>query len=436
MRFTKRVQPDTKQEEGQSLALLVLSMAMLLGMVALSVDVGSIVVTRQQEQSAADAAVLAAVAVIFEGGDAAAAIAEAEAYASANGFASGVQVNIPPTTGPNAGDINSVEVIVSRAVSPIFGSAVGIGPWNLSSRAVGSLIPQNTGFGVITLHPTACESLEVGSSSRIEVANGGIYVNSNCTSGHQALETGSSSLLSADEVSVVGGYENSGTINPTPKTGQAPIPDPWASLTPPSTSSVGMINRTPGDCRIRSNRTFQPGLYTCSPLVIDTNSVTFTAGDYIFRGGLEIKDGTANFGRGVYVIDGGGFNMASNTRAVNVDGMLIYNACGASCGGVDWLHFQSSSRLTAEPYGAPYDNLLIWQQAGNGTQVDFNSHSEVITGTGTGVYAPSATIEYDCGSTVPMQFVALNVHIGSNARIVVDAQNLPSAAVWTYALTE
>ena len=428
------------REQGQTLALIVLSLAVLMGIVALAVDVGSIVVTKQREQSAADAAVLAAIGVIYDGGSTSAAVAEAHTYASDNGYATGVTVNIPPTQGDYVGDTNAVEVVIEGEVSPIFGGALGLGPWHLSARAVGSVVGKPYGYGVITLHPTNCQSLTVGSGSSIDVTGGGIYVNSTCTSGHMAMQAGSSAILTADEVKVAGDVELSGSavITPSPDTRSLPIPDPWADLVPPSPNLALMSDQTPADCRVKGATTFQPGLYNCAPLQIEADGdVTFLDGDYVFRGGIEFKPkGKVTFGRGVYYIMGGGFRMASNAIAVNTDGMLIYNSCDGSCGGDDWFQMASGSSLDAEPYGGAYGNLLVWQDKANTQQVDFNSNSTVRTGAGTGVYAPKATIEYDCGSTVPLQFVALNVHIGSNARIVVDATHLPQASVWSVGLVE
>lgn len=425
-------------ERGQTLALVVLSLAVLMGIVALAVDVGSIVVTRQREQSAADASVLAAIAVIYEGGSNTAAIAEAEAYAADNGFKTGVVVNIPPTEGKFMGDARAVEVFIEHDVSPIFGGALGLGPWTINARAVGQVTGAPGGFGVITLHPTNCQSLKIGSGSIIDVTNGGIYVNSDCTASPPAMQAGSSSALTADIISIVGtaDYPNSAIVTPAPLTGQLPIPDPYANLAPPAASATN--DETPTDCRVRTAVTFSPGLYNCSPLVVEPKGdVTFLPGDYVFRGGLEIKtQGTVTFGRGVYFMEGGGFKMHSNSVAVNTDGMLIYNSCNGICGLTDWVHIASGSNLTAVPYGDPYANLLFWQDKANTRQVDFNSNSLIQAAKGTGIYAPEATVEYDCGSTVPMQFVALNVHIGSNAKIIVDVGPLPPATVWTFGLVE
>ena len=134
--------------------LAALSLAMLVGVVAVVVDGGSLLEERRHVQSAADAAALAGAADLFanypanKGADpSGTAAASALAIASANGFSNdGVQsvvtVNVSPKNyqqGPNAGQAipaGYVEVIIQynagRTFSGIFGSGtvpVCAAPW-------------------------------------------------------------------------------------------------------------------------------------------------------------------------------------------------------------------------------------------------------------------------------------------------------------------
>src|SRR3990170_8853939 len=103
----------SQREKGQMLILFVLALAVLLGFVAMVIDVGLAFQERRNAQNAADAAALAGAQELGESGSAPAAIAEATEYLADYGYQSpqaSITVNIPPSSGPSAGDSSYVEV--------------------------------------------------------------------------------------------------------------------------------------------------------------------------------------------------------------------------------------------------------------------------------------------------------------------------------------
>src|SRR5437016_4623057 len=109
---------DKARRGGVVLPLLVVSLAVLLGIVALVMDGGRLLDERRHAQAAADAAALAAAADLYanytsyQGTDpSGSAKAAALASALSNSFASGaVTVNIPPQSGTFAGQAGYVEI--------------------------------------------------------------------------------------------------------------------------------------------------------------------------------------------------------------------------------------------------------------------------------------------------------------------------------------
>src|SRR3990172_587965 len=88
-------------ERGQALILFVLALAVLLGFVALAIDVGLAFQERRNAQNGADAAALAAAEDLRDGAGTVAAVATAQSYLAAHGDQSPddiVTVHIPPSS--------------------------------------------------------------------------------------------------------------------------------------------------------------------------------------------------------------------------------------------------------------------------------------------------------------------------------------------------
>jgi len=186
-----------RRESGQMLVLFVLALGVLMGMVAMSVDVGMILHERRSLQNAADAAALAAVQELPESSSAA--VAAAQEWAANNGYASGygdgdddsqgdndnqgddggvsggatVTVNTPYQGNPSA-----VEVVIEVEQPFIFARALGLDTIDVSARAVASRDPA-FGYAVFA-HDEGCGGT---GASEIDIAGsqinitGGIHSN-------------------------------------------------------------------------------------------------------------------------------------------------------------------------------------------------------------------------------------------------------------------
>src|SRR5580704_18328299 len=101
---------------GKILVMMAILLPVLCGFAGLVLDSSLLMADFRNLQHASDAAATEAAMTLYNGGNSADATAAAVAcIQTENGFAdANVQVNIPPSTGPYAGNANYVEVIASE----------------------------------------------------------------------------------------------------------------------------------------------------------------------------------------------------------------------------------------------------------------------------------------------------------------------------------
>ena len=128
------------RECGQSIVIVVVSIALLCGIAALVVDIGQVTVTQGQLQNAADAAALAAAKSLP---DATTAKSAAKQYASLNGVDA---ANTTATT-PFKGSANKIEVVCTKTVQYTFARVIGFSSKVISARAVAEKSNASGAFG-------------------------------------------------------------------------------------------------------------------------------------------------------------------------------------------------------------------------------------------------------------------------------------------------
>ena len=144
-----------RRESGQVLIMFLLAFSVLMGFVAMSIDVGLILHERRSLQNAADAAALAGVSELPESPGAAE--AKALEWAENNGYTVESGAIITVNT-PYQGDPNAVEVVIEVEMPFIFARALGLESVDVGARAVAS-IDGGAGYGpAIFAANTGCES--------------------------------------------------------------------------------------------------------------------------------------------------------------------------------------------------------------------------------------------------------------------------------------
>ncbi len=161
------------RETGQTLVLFVLALGVLLGFVAMSVDVGLILHERRSQQNAADAAALAAVAELPESPSLA--IAAAKKWALNNGYGPSTGATVTVNT-PYQGNPGAVEVIIEEDAQFIFALALGLTSVGVHARAVAEVEPPRD-FAIFA-NAGGCEADALNIQGSTSTIDGEIHTNS------------------------------------------------------------------------------------------------------------------------------------------------------------------------------------------------------------------------------------------------------------------
>ncbi len=357
-----------RQQSGQVLVLAAISMVVLVGFLALSVDVGLLWASRRQMQTAADAAAVAAAVALRSGHSYHVA---AQNTSSLNGFTDGqngvtVTPNNPPQSGTYAGNSSYVEVVVKQPHSVYFLGVLGYRTIDVSARAVGSRM--NGPACVYALNPSTSDAISVSGSSSLSLSCG-VLVDSSSAS---ALSSNGGATITAPSIGVVGGTSGGG-FYPTPVTGIAPAPDPLSGLSPPT---VGACDHTNYKVGKQDTATLSPGVYC---------------------GGIDIGAGAVvTLNAGTYILNGGGLSVGAGA-VVSGAGVTFYNT-------YDGTHAFAKIDITGNPtmnVSAPtsgaYEGILFFQDR-NITGSD-NAHTSIITGSAQStfdgaIYFPGTPVQY------------------------------------------
>jgi hypothetical protein len=317
---------------GQTLVLATISLVALIGISALTVDIGMLYSTRRRMQTAADAAVVAAATALRDGQSV---TNSATDVSSLNAFTNGknnvvVKVNNPPSSGAYAGNSSYVEVIITQPQPTYFLRALGYTLLGLSARAVSGGISGPA--CIYALNPSA---------------NNAVYVNGNGTlagSCGMIVDSSSSAALYVNgndtinmQIAVVGNYVANGSISfsPQPKTKVASLPDPLAYLQPPTVGACNHNNFTTSATTVN----LTPGVY-CGGIYINGNA-------------------TVTLQAGTYILNGGGLYMNGN-GTLNGTGVTFYNTQGFSSLGQIYFNGNETLNLSA-PTSGPLQGILFFQ---------------------------------------------------------------------------
>jgi hypothetical protein len=355
-------------ESGQTLVLASLGITVILGFLALSVDMGLMFCVQRSAQTAADsAAITGALEIRYDD-----VTTEAKADSARNGYTDGtggvtVTVNNPPANGPHSGDAAYVEVIVAKTQHTIFMNLFNKGSMVVKARAVATMgTTQNC---VYALNPSGTD-ISISGGADVEMPSCAIYGDS---SGSSDLNISGGSTLDAAAIDLVGNYSNSGgsVLTPTPTTGIAPVSDPLAYLSPPTYSPSSCVANPNLSGGVRS---------TIGP----------SSGGTVCYNGLSVSGGaTATLNPGLYIINGS-FSI-SGGGSVSGSGVTFYLPVGAS------LSFSGGTVFTfTAPTTGTYNGILFYQSRSNSTAESISGGSSA---TLQGIlYFPDANLNWSGGS--------------------------------------
>jgi hypothetical protein len=497
-------------ESGQVLIIFAFAFIAIIMMLALLFDGARGLVLRRQMQDASDAAALAGANVIQglspkgcsdtlgppPGPPKAAIIAAAKASVAAN-MPNYPQANVIVTC-VEGYDNYGVKVTLNMNSATFFGQIFGGGPLSVATDS--SAVNGNTSinnYSVVMLDPSylswpnglrGCPSflLSGGPTVRFDSA---IYIDSRCvvanggamsTNGNAASLTMGSGAL----IRIVGEYKPQAlTIFPAPLEHQFRKDDPlaWLAAPPVSTLKVQATSKTIiGQGNSSSTVVLEPGVY---------------------RGGIQLKNQSiAYLHPGIYVMDGGGFQVGAGQKVYAVPaanctngsncvtdanwattclasncGILLYNTgpLGNGASAMDQVVIGAQATFKVRSYNAAFDttkktdgtaysndtykNLLIWQSSTSptltGVRVPDPSSAvqPIVALTGGGnvfmagtVYAPSAKITMGGNSggssgdsiDLTLQFISWDLELYGNSNFYFRYSADQFARLLDYGLVE
>jgi Flp pilus assembly protein TadG len=290
--------------------LVALLLPVIIGVTALGLDGGLLILQRRQAQSIADAAALAGAYAMYKGSN----FTTAQSAAIAIGSQNGVTISTSQVTQPQTGYV-SVNVNVTR--QRCFSALWGAGTMTASATAVarGNTQAYSTA-SLLVLDPSGI-GITLSGLTQVSAKNGSVIVDS--TSSASILASGAPSLTTP-ELDLSGGITYSGS-NPNKatvtKTGQTATADPLAKISAPSTSGMTVQSNSAINLLASASRTLSPGVYTGGITLSGSASVTMNPGIYYINGGgISVTGSSSITGNGVFIYNTGG-------GAINLSGTGI-----------------------------------------------------------------------------------------------------------------
>jgi hypothetical protein len=320
------------RRSGKVLVLILIALPSIFAIVGLVLDSGFMMSGSQDLHHATDAGAMAAAMDLLLGKSSASATSTATTYiAGLNGFTDAqTTVNIPPQTGPYAGQSNFAEVISNRSYQTRFMQIVGANSLQtLSTRSVAGVQTSTAGAAVVVLDPNPSQisvsgvpailpaypaivgglevlglgSMNVNGAVLVNTTWGGVDENGNPAGTSSGPPYGISCTplislthLNALNIRVSGGVDNpnnygnytSGQGSPL-LANQLAVPDPFQSLAVPTTSSdpANVSTTNYGGVRvvnlplISAPTILNPGVYDW--IEVDSGQAVFSPGIYIIR---------------------------------------------------------------------------------------------------------------------------------------------------------
>lgn len=421
----------SQRREAMVAVQVAVTMTALVGVLALVLDSGMLLLERRHAQSAADAAALAGAAELLRiyyptdlGHDLGHTARDAAADYLNNNYTSAQQANlanISINVPPSSNSITQhrtwgfIEVSFTYNQPRYFSTLFGSGSIPITARAVAEGKWAKPRAGVIVLDPSARSALDISGGGSFTVSGASIQVDSSNSS---AFTVSGGGTITATEADVYGGYSGNGNFNVAgghPITGVPPIPDPLAYLPAPTVPPAGRIEHPSSHVYI-----LHPGSYGGGGS--QPNLPNFGNNDIVtFK---QASDGNG----GIYYFTQKGFNSNGATLAMDVGttgGIMLYNAGTGSSDAINIAGNSSSSVILSGLTRGPYKDILFFQARNASENLSITGNGTFqLTGT---IYAAAGTINVTGNGTAqanPMiagsQMVAGQIKVAGNGYMVVN----------------
>ena len=427
MKIASLVGRIASEESGQALVLGAICLTVLLGMLALVIDIGFIHYKQTQLQTAADSAALAAgleisncsstggvvcsnmktaaEKALIEDGITSATIKPTSGCTVSKSSALAMIINVGPcvlgSSDPNKGDAYMAEVVLTEPQSTFFGSIVGVPTFNLVARAEAGEAYYLSNGGGNCIHT---QSLTINSGGSLQLDNCGIYDGGSLGTDSGAKVTASAFLYygswSPNNCSGNSCKWTLGGEQTQPTHTNAAQSDPLLGLTAPSQPATSTTNtQTPN-----SGQTLQPGYYPNGFNLNSSVAVNLNPGLYYMGGSINVGDGAT----------------LGCTGCTGGLGVTLYFS-----GGTLQANSGSNVQLTAPSTGNTSNgnvaNMLLWEGP-NGQNMTIDSGSKsYFQGT---IYLPNQSLTLNSGSQVILNSSSVATGIDVNSLMVDSGDHL------------
>ncbi|MBT3990627.1 MAG: hypothetical protein HON14_06995 [Rhodospirillaceae bacterium] len=360
-------------KSGSVVVSMALGLPILLGFTALGVETAVWYSQRNTLQSAADAAAIAGAHQLRRSASETQIKETAIEEAVRNNYVLDVatnSINYPPLSGAYTGD-EAVEANLSAAITTLITSYFLTNAGSINVRAVARVAP-GTEACVLALDPTADSAIDFSGSSVVSMTNCTIASNSISTT---AISVSGSADVTTECVSAVGGVDATSGLNLTgcskPVTKGPVVSDPYAGLAIPT---------DPVACSENNYK------------IVGAPSQVVTMAPGRYCGGADLQTGQVTMQPGVYIMDGGDFEIGANATVTGT-GVTIYLANNAGSNDpVVTINGGGAIDITA-PNTGTYAGVLFFQDPDSeGSPNTFNGNS-VSNFTGA-IYMPNTHVRF------------------------------------------
>jgi Flp pilus assembly protein TadG len=402
----------TSGRRGTVAVVVAVSLPVLLGVVALGLDAGTLFVQKRQAQTMAEAVSMAAAYQLYlNSANSSGATTAATTLASAYGVSP--TVSIPPTSGAFANKTGYAQVSITTSSPRMFSAIWGAGNLSVNATAVaGSGTTPYSTAAILVLNPTGT-AVTLSGTAAVTANNGSIIVDS--TSNSAIASSGSPGpSIAAPVLDLSGKIAYSGT-NPNKATvtnsNQSNTPDPLAGISAPSSSGMTVQSSSKITLSGSATRTLSPGVYTGGITLSGSSSLTLSPG--------------------AYYINGGGINM-SGPSSITGNGVFIYNTGGGA------INLSGTGSVSLSPMSTGmYAGITVFQDRSSATAATMSGAGNM-SNTGT-FYFPDATLNLSGTSgvtAVGAQIIAKNLNFSGSAGIQVNYDSSVASAPSGFAIVQ
>ncbi len=311
---------------------------------------------------------------------------------------------MPPTSGAYAGEDNAVEAVVTQSVPRMFTAIYSSNPVLISARAVA--VVQSGGSGcVLALSRTAEGAITVTGSSDSTLTLCDMISNA---AGTSFIMSGNGSSVSANCIQTSGTAVTTGNLSVVCehlREHAAPVADPFADVEEPALT---------GACQ-----SGDVGRNNATTVVTPTEAHASGMMSRRYCSGLSLR-GTVQFAPGLYLIEGGDFNINSNATIAG-EGVVFYLAEGVN------LRFNGTASVDlSAPTAGPYAGILIFgsRDATTASHTINGNFGSTIDGA---IYAPASHLTLSGSAQTSMhgctQFVTDTVTFSGSGTIDISCES-------------